>query len=1776
MANNTNIRLRRSAVPGKVPTTSDLQLGELGLNTHDGRIFFKKNVSGTESIVQINPTDPAGGNRLFVSTKFGDDTGDGVNTPVKTIKKACQLAANLPKPLTIFVASGDYSEDNPIIIPDNVSIVGDSLRTVILRPLNNKKDFFRLRNKSYLTGITFRDAVDQYGAPSFTFDYAIAFDDPSDTNTSRVGYTGLPNTKPLITTSPYIQNCSLISFLGGNGALIDGDKVVTPNTPGIQAESEIPVSGGAPEQGKSMVANAFTILTFGGTAWKLINEAYAQLVSCFEIFCAQAVYTQSGGYASITNSATNFGRYGLRSVGYSPNSFIFDRGYISQTGLVDSKQAITIIGTGREATNHFISRFYDSTNTEVTNTFKTAATVVSFNAATALSTSTNIFTIISHGFLNGQAVLYTDEGNTTIGGLDDGTIYYVKQIDPDTFYLCFDDSLTTIVDITSAGTGTQKLTKNQEEFFIDGIIDTHNKYQTITIPAGTVRTFNVASTITGVNGLLTCSGTVYSYTPNTASVAGSLVVSINYVSQSGNLVQNLFVSGMTVQDHSVSPQTVTLGTCTTREDLYTTQAHISSTVSGQLVQNFNSLAGKKVNLHRPSIVNASSHTFEFVGSGIDYNALPQNGGQTIKRYEQVQDLPGRVYCSATNELGDFVVGPYDPATKRNLITAENRTGNIYFTQKVTVGELSSIKLSLSNVSIDSFSTDIGLGDNEIGGASNSRISTQLAVRSFLNNRLGYFVDKTSSTNSIPGAIVQLNSAGKINSDLIPQTRTFNNFTVSKPNRRLEIFDTVPATEVLAGDFVTESFTNGEINSFTFSGTGTGTATYTSVAATGGTGSGATFNVIVTSGVYSISLTSSGTGYTSGNTLTIPGTSLGGSSPTNDITVTVGSLTVVSNAYVMQSDNISQYVVIDSTQTPDFTGINTVHGVISDADGSIDVTKGTNGYKTGVISSGTLSNQGAGYSPATGTKIYYGVTLTGGAGSGAKADITVTAGKVVSISLINSGSGYAATNSLSAAYADIGGVNPTTAFSYTVDSVEKRLYVNLTNQKKKFSASSSVSDFIADANASTKTFTNQSLTEFSFDATATPTGDVDITADTIILDTTGATLSNGDIIKYDSGASTAIGGILSGESYYVKIVSTSGNDQTVELYTDYGLGAASKINLTATGTGSHYFYLPSVNLEKNAIRITSHGFSTGDAVLYTSTDAISGISTGNYYFVGSVTTNNFTLHTSKSSANESINGLTTTPVNITFSTGTGTISTSTTSTTVTGTSTNFDPELGTNDLIYSSTLVNNSYEYIGKILSVTNDTIATFVANAKKAINGSFGYIPAGTGTFKKSNIRLVGAVNTSAQVYGAVDGFTYTGGGTIAGQANTTYTNISATGGDGTNASFTISRNGSGAISNVVVYNYGKNYISGDTLTIVGASIGGTTPTDNITVTITSVLNNWSALSGANIDASNIISGTIVPSRLGSGTANTTTFLRGDSSWQYAVQGLSVDSSSPLSLTVSVGLPGGFTTLNSTNYYYGDVKLSVNRVDGALSGDLSGYTNLGVASFNKTYFAVTTPGVDGVAGAVSIKPKTIDALLLNGQPDTYYLNPNNLSSAVPVGKGGTGTSTVPGNGQLLIGNGVSYTVATLAVGAYGSLTVTPGTGTLTIDAIQDIRTTASPTFSGITTTTTTVGNTQISTTTLTQSQPAKYIADSFNASTYSTTKYLIQVKHNSTNKYHCTEVLLVHDGSNVYLTEYAVLYTGGSLIESIDAFINSGLVELYITPTTGNIQSKVSRMSLTA
>ena len=86
MARNIDIRLRRSAVPGNVPTVEQLNLGELAINTHDGKLFLKKEYDGgIEQIVEVGAFSGAGLSSTFNNYIY---TSDGTMATVEGLDDA--------------------------------------------------------------------------------------------------------------------------------------------------------------------------------------------------------------------------------------------------------------------------------------------------------------------------------------------------------------------------------------------------------------------------------------------------------------------------------------------------------------------------------------------------------------------------------------------------------------------------------------------------------------------------------------------------------------------------------------------------------------------------------------------------------------------------------------------------------------------------------------------------------------------------------------------------------------------------------------------------------------------------------------------------------------------------------------------------------------------------------------------------------------------------------------------------------------------------------------------------------------------------------------------------------------------------------------------------------------------------------------------------------------------------------------------------------------------------------------------------------------------------------------------------------------------------------------------------------------------------------------------------------------------------------------------------------------------------------------------------------
>ena len=297
--------------------------------------FIKANSNFSE--LYSSPTGGVAVGVYYVS-KSGLDTNSGIalGQAFLTIKRAVEVAENYltnnpTQKATIFVKTGDYTELNPIQFPPNLTIVGDNLRSVTVRPATPTLDIFQLRNACYVWGFTFRNHVSPAAAIAY----------PS-------GGAGV------ITTSPYVQNCSSITTTGC-GMRVDGNLA----------------------QGlKSMVTDAYTQVNEGGIGIHILNQAYAQLVSIFTVCCSQGILCENGGYCSITNSNTDFGTFGLVADGKVTQGL---------TGLVD--------GANQIGSNILINGLSSQPTTDLSLSFDGGTTLYDIWFATTVTSGQSVITI---------------------------------------------------------------------------------------------------------------------------------------------------------------------------------------------------------------------------------------------------------------------------------------------------------------------------------------------------------------------------------------------------------------------------------------------------------------------------------------------------------------------------------------------------------------------------------------------------------------------------------------------------------------------------------------------------------------------------------------------------------------------------------------------------------------------------------------------------------------------------------------------------------------------------------------------------------------------------------------------------------------------------------------------------------------------------------------------------------------------------------------------------------------------------------------------------------------------------------------------------------------------------------------------------------------------------------------------------------------------------------------------------------------------------------------
>ena len=158
------IRIKRSSVPGKVPTADQLLSAELAYNTYDGELTAKRERPGIGTDIIRIGAGATVTNIIYV-TKNGNDANTGLRLGDAKATIAGAIAISTTGSV-IKVSAGSYIENNPIALPENVSLVGDSLREVSVTP-QNIGNLFYVSNGDYIAEMAFAGAANTGAIFSF-------------------------------------------------------------------------------------------------------------------------------------------------------------------------------------------------------------------------------------------------------------------------------------------------------------------------------------------------------------------------------------------------------------------------------------------------------------------------------------------------------------------------------------------------------------------------------------------------------------------------------------------------------------------------------------------------------------------------------------------------------------------------------------------------------------------------------------------------------------------------------------------------------------------------------------------------------------------------------------------------------------------------------------------------------------------------------------------------------------------------------------------------------------------------------------------------------------------------------------------------------------------------------------------------------------------------------------------------------------------------------------------------------------------------------------------------------------------------------------------------------------------------------------------------------------------------------------------------------------------------------------------------------------------------
>lgn len=678
----TPIRIKRSAVPGKIPTVGQLLNAELAYNTYDAELYAKRERAGIGTDVVRLGAGATVTNILYV-TKDGNDTNTGrkLGDAKATIAGAVAIAS---AGSVIRVSAGSYVENNPIQIPNQVSIVGDSLREVSVTP-QNQGDLFYVGNGNYIAEMSFVGSANTGAIFAFN-----------------------PNKPVYNNQSPYIQNCT--NFIPNSiGMKVDGRYSIGPT--------------------KSMVLDSYTQYNQGGIGVSITNEGYAQLVSLFTICPDIAVFCGSGGACDLTNSNASFGNYGLVADGIGARKYT---GIVTSTAAANSDTFVLNLSS---------SPFSVSSASYSNNTGLTTITTLSphgFNVGMGVSIKNLAFlcpstgdppdipvrivtnavydnitgvatittSVANHRFSVGMGVSLVGLGFTCPSG--PGIVTYPSGREGYVFRV---DSIPASNEFT-VNVGPSTLPHN----YVSGGTATFMGY---TFPSGNygyvfeVQSVSSPTTFTVYTGISTLShtyvaggsvkndivrpfdgqvvyfdnlyytvskitvgsgGTGYTNTPTiiidspptdwgvqataVAEISNGTVTNIEIISSGRGYTTtpNITISAPNV---GINSATLTLETVPTYYSIISSTLPSAGICTITVNENvpYAVGVGSTVSFFKQSRVLASGHSFEYIGSGTNINAaLPAQGGVPIQDNEVNMKNGGLVVYTSTDQSGNFRIG----------------------------------------------------------------------------------------------------------------------------------------------------------------------------------------------------------------------------------------------------------------------------------------------------------------------------------------------------------------------------------------------------------------------------------------------------------------------------------------------------------------------------------------------------------------------------------------------------------------------------------------------------------------------------------------------------------------------------------------------------------------------------------------------------------------------------------------------------------------------------------------------------------------------------------------------------------------------------------------------------------------------------------------------------------------------------------------------------------------------------------------------------------------